>query len=172
MVHPSFFSFVLCISRVQHQVCWFFSLWTLLYCQPKVKQINLSFCYKNTNKGSWTEDDEIGSTLTGGHRVRFWTTHVRNSICEIWGWFFWLSFPKKPIHFVAKDVFSFPGLLTSKLLYSPLFSAFPSWNIAMPSITWSYPKYSCNNNDVMLSFWPWRTGRNKLALTHLSCLCS
>lgn len=46
-----------------------------------------------------------------------------------------------------------------------------------PSITWSYPKYSCNN-DVMLGFWPWRTGRKKLAsrlwllaLTHLSWLC-
>lgn len=54
MVHPSFFSFVLCISGARHLVYWFFSLWILLYCQPREKLIAYMICID-----IWLEDIQI-----------------------------------------------------------------------------------------------------------------
>lgn len=155
MVRLSFSSFVLCISWVQHQVYWFFSLWTLLYCQPREKWINLSFCYRNTIKRRCTDEIE-----TGRHRVRFWTTHVSNSISEIRGWFFWFSSAKQPIHFGAKDMPSFlvdDKTTLSSLRYIFSVSVMKFARLFHHVIIFQLKLY---NNDVMLWFWPWRTGRN------------
>lgn len=147
MVRLSFSSFVLCISWVQHQVYWFFSLWTLLYCQPREKWINLSFCYRNTNKQRCTDEIE-----TGRHRVRFWTTHVSNSISEIRGWFFWFSSAKQPIHFGAKDMPSFLVDDKTTLFSLQYIFSVSVMNLQGSSITWSYPKYSFASMTLCCDF--------------------